>query len=285
MSAASPAAPLPVRREPPWWVVVLAVAFFAGSVSTGFLGALAGISLIDAVSASRDSSQSITLSPGGAVSISSSSGAVTVLPGPDGQVSVLDSVTVRSPTRDLARQALDTFEKSSLRAVGDGVAVDIPTQQDFSVVAFQFRRTVTVRVPADVALTMSGRSMAADIHDLSGPIDVHVTSGAIRLTGVTVNSADTITTTAGAIDFEGTLASGSLDVETHSGAINVRLPAGTNASYDVATTSGAIFITPEHGSPHASAGANNAATGVFGDGTGATLRLRATSGAISVRVA
>ena len=282
MSSTHPATGLP-RREAPAWVVLLGLPFFGLSLLFALLGALGGVSVVDAVSAGRNSGQSIDLPAGGAVAIHARAANLVVLPGPDGQVSVSDAVSVRSPTQSLARQALDRFTRSRLAATSAGVSVDIPGE-DFAVFAFNFHRTETVRIPAGAALTVDGTAVAADIRGLTGQLNVAVTSGAIRLRGVTVNAADSVTTTAGAIDFEGSLAGGSLDIETQSGGINVSLPAGTNASYDVATSSGAILVAPEHGRPYVSAGANNSATGIFGDGTGAALRLRATSGGISVRV-
>jgi len=275
---------LPVRRDPPWWVVVLAIPLFGMTLILALLGGLSGVSLIDAISASRQVSQSIDLPPGGAVTISATSAAMTIEAGPDGQVSVVDVMSVRSPTSALAQQALDSFRRSVLSTDGGGVAVSVPTPEDFNLTAFQLNRRVTIRVPADVALKLDADSAAVDVHDLSGPLDLTVDSGAVRLKGVTVDGADHVSARAGAIDFEGSLVSGSLDVETQSGAINLLLPAGTNASYDVATTSGAIFVQPEHGTPTAAAGRGNAVTGILGDGSGAALRLRASSGAIAIRV-
>jgi hypothetical protein len=282
MSTLTPTAP--ARHDPPWWVVLLALPLVGTTLVVAALGVLSGVSLIDAVSASRSVSRSVEMPAGGTVEVSATSAAVTIEAGPDGQVSVVDSMTVRSPTQALARQALDTFRQSGLSTTSSGVSVAIPTPEDFNLTAFQLQRRVTVRVPADAPLRLRGDSVAADIHDLRGDLDLSVGPGALRLKGVTVTGSDRVTSTAGAIDFEGTLQAGSLDIETHSGAINVALPAGTNASYDVATASGAIFVRPETGRSSASAGRDRSLTGAFGAGTGATLRVRATSGAISVTV-
>ena len=88
----------------------------------------------------------------------------------------------------------------------------------------------------------------------------------------------------GEIELEGSLEQGSLDLETNSGAINLVLPAGTNATYDTSTTNGAIAVKPEGGPMSTTAGANRSLTGTFGTGSGATIRVRANSGAISIRV-
>ena len=248
------------------------------------LAALSGVSLVDAVSADRQVTQTTAISPGGEVDITATNASLVIEVGTSDKVSVSDWMSVKSPTRSLARQALETFKRSSLSTHGSGVAVTIPTPEDFNLFAFSLDRQVTLKVPVDSPIVLRGQSVAADVHDLRGPLDLSVGSGAVRLKGVVVDGIDRVSTNAGAIDFEGSLESGSLDVQTESGAINLRLPAGTNASYDVATDHGAILIHPEHGNSTTLAGSNEAATGVLGSGGTTTIRLRASSGAIAVRV-
>jgi hypothetical protein len=275
----------PVRRDPPWWVVVLAIPLFGVSLLFAAGAGLTGVSLIDAVAASRSATHSMALAPGASVSVSATSAGLTIEAGPDGQVTVTDSMSVRSPTRSLARAALDTFAESSISASGGGDLVTVPAPENFNLFAFQLNRKVTIRMPAGADLKLSGESVAADIHDLRGNLDLSIGSGAIRLLNVAVSGSDTITATAAAIDFEGSLAGGSLDIETDSGAIRLSLPAETNASYDVATRSGALFIRPQSGSPTAALGTGSSLTGVLGSGVGTAIKLRARSGAITIQVA
>jgi hypothetical protein len=228
-------------------------------------------------------SQSAELATGGAVTINSTGAMVTIEAGPDGRVSVADWVQVKSPTRSFARQALATFAQSAISATAAGDTVTVPAQ-DFSLAAFRVDRRVTIRVPAGADLTLSGESGAADIHDLRGNLDVSFSAGAVRLTGITVNGNDRISATAGAVVFDGAVEGGTLDIETESGAIAVHLPAGSNASYDVATSRGAILVQPGTGAGITEAGANRSATGVLGTGGETAIRLRARSGAISLTV-
>jgi Putative adhesin len=284
VSVNSAARPQPARHDPPWWVVVLAIPLFGASVILFAFAGLTGVSLIDSVTASRSISHSLELAPGGSVNVDVTGAGVVVEPGPAGQVSVEDWMQVKSPTRALARQALATLEQSAISAGPGGDTVSVPQPIDFNLLAFQVNRKVTVRVPADVSLKLTGGQVAADIHDLVGNLDVTVNAGAVRLVGVTVNGSDRIAATSGAVAFDGTLESGSLDVETESGAIAVHLPRGTNASYDVGTTNGAIFIQPETGRSTAAAGGARSFTGTLGNGGGTAIRLRARSGALTIIV-
>jgi hypothetical protein len=217
------------------------------------------------------------------VSIEATSGALRIEAGPEGQVSVEDSIEVRSATRGLARSALATFQESGLTSTAGGASITIRAPERFNRLAFDLRHQVTVRMPADAALRLRGQAVAADIQGLAGPLDLSVDSGAIRLQKILVNGADRITATAGAVDFEGSLAEGSLDVETDSGAIRLSLPRDTNATYDVATSSGAILIQQGSTFPVLAAGTQRSLTGVLGSGGGTAIKLRANSGAISVR--
>jgi hypothetical protein len=276
--------PPPVRRDPPWWVVLLAIPLFGSSLLFALFAGVGGVAWIDAVSASRQFTSSAPLVAGGTVTVDAGSGGVRIQAGPAGEVSVVDSMQVRSATRGLAQAALATLARSTITAGDGGATIAIPTPENFNLVAFDVRREVTIRMPADAALKLRGQAVAADIHDLTGTLDISVQSGAIRLQNVVVTRVDRITTTAGAIDFEGSLVSGALDIETDSGAIHLSLPRGTDASYDVGTTSGAILIQPASGAPVVAAGNERSVTGVLGAGGGTAIKLRATSGAISIRV-
>lgn len=282
MSALSPAQPQTVRREPPWWVVILAIPLFGTSVIIAAFAGLSGVSLIDSVTASRAITHSEDLAPGGSVSINAAGAGVVVEPGPAGQVSVEDWLQVKSPTRALARQSLAGLEQSTIATSGSGDTVSVPRSGDFSLFAFQIIRRVTVKVPPDVALKLNGGAVGVEIRDLSGNLDVAVSAGAVRLVGVTVNGVDRITATAGAVAFDGRLESGSLDIETESGAIAVHVPSGTNASYDVGTSNGAILIQPETGGRTAVAGGARSFTGTLGNGGSTAIRLRARSGALTI---
>jgi hypothetical protein len=282
MSAISPAQP--VRHDPPWWVVILAIPLFGTSLIFALFAGLGGVSLIDSVTASHSVTDTTELATGGSVTVNASSSAVVIEAGPEGQVSVQDWMQVKSPTRSLARAALSTFAQSSVSTTAAGDTVTIPSPEDFNLTAFNLDRRVTIRMPAGADLKLRADAAAVDLHDLRGNLDLTVSAGAIRLLGVTVNGSDRITATAGAVAFDGTLQGGTLDIETESGAIAVHLPAGTNASYDLATTNGAILVQPGGGQGTTEAGSNRTATGVLGTGGGTAIRLRARSGAVSLIV-
>jgi hypothetical protein len=274
----------PIRRDPPWWVVLLAIPLFGSSLVLAIFAGVGGVGWIDAINASREVTHSVPLAAGGTVTVDASSAAVVIEAGPSGKVSVADSMYVSTATRGLARAALSTLAQSTITATDGGATVAVPTSRNTNFAVLRFRRQVTVQMPADAPLALQGQAVGADIRDLRGTLNLNVGAGAIRLTNVAVNGSDRITATAGAIDFEGSLAGGSLDIETESGAIRLALPRGTNATYDVAASSGAIFIQPQGGTPIVSAGSDRSATGVLGAGGGTAIKLRANSGAISIRV-
>lgn len=281
MSTTNPT--LPVRREPPWWVVLFAIPFVLSAVLFAGAGALAGLSWIDGVTAGRETSSSLPIDAGGAVSITATDAAVTVEAGPEGQVSVDDWMQVRGATRSSARSALDAFSASTIGADPRGVAVQVPSDR-FIWGVFELQRRVTVRVPPAAAVNVRGSAGALDVRGLSGPLDLNVASGAIRLRDVVVTGSDRVAASAGAVAFDGSLAGGDLDIETNAGAIQVTLPRGTDATYDAATTTGAILIRPESGFPSARRGPDASARGVLGGGGSSNVRLRANTGAISLTV-
>src|SRR5207237_6341264 len=109
----------------------------------------------------------------------------------------------RSATRGLARAALETFARSTISGTDAGATVAIPTPEKFNLSAFDVRREVTVRMPADAPLRLRGQAVSADIHDLSGTLDLSVQAGAIRLRNTIVNGSDRNARGAGAIGFQG----------------------------------------------------------------------------------
>src|SRR5207237_10425806 len=153
-----------------------------------------------------------------------------------------DSMHVRSATRGLARAALETFARSTISGTDAGATVAIPTPEKFNLSAFDVRREVTVRMPADAPLRLRGQAVTADIDDVSGPLDLSVQAGAIRLRNTVVNGSDRIAARSGAIDFEGSLVGGSLDVETVSGAIHRAPPPGNTCSLHISATSAPALI-------------------------------------------
>src|SRR5207237_6473208 len=125
----------------------------------------------------------------------------------------------RSATRGLARAALETFARSTISGTDTGATVAIPTPEKFNLSAFDVRREVTVRMPADAPLRLRGQAVSADIHDLSGTLNLSVQAGAIRLRNTVVNGSDRIAARAGAVDFQRPFVGGSLGVQPVSRAI------------------------------------------------------------------
>jgi hypothetical protein len=86
------------------------------------------------------------------------------------------------------------------------------------------------------------KTASGDIVLTGGSDDAGLTtvSGTIRVTAGTFERAR-IESVTGAVDFGGEMVrGGSLDIDTHSGAIDLRVPRQMSADYDIATVSGAI---------------------------------------------
>jgi hypothetical protein len=272
------------RREPPWWVVLIAVPLFLTSIGFALAAAIGGIGLIGSVTADKRVSATQPLASGGSVTIDVTQAAVDIRAGADGEVTVDDRLEVRSPTRSLARLALGAFTPATLTATPAGVRVEV-TSSRLNPFASVARHTLTISVPAGAQLTLTGEGVAANVRDLSGPIDFNVGAGAVHLQNMTVTGSDRITASSGAIDFNGAMAGGRLDVSTDSGAIHVRVPRGTNATYDVSTTSGPIFVRPESGQSQGQPGGAHSLSGMFGSGDDGSITLHATAGLVSLEAA
>ncbi|HEX6548145.1 MAG TPA: DUF4097 family beta strand repeat-containing protein [Candidatus Dormibacteraeota bacterium] len=275
----------PARQHPPAWAVLFAMPLVLFSVLTMLAASLAGMGLIISVSATRDQVHRAALPPGGSVAVAATDAGVKIEAGPAGQVSVEDWVQVRSLTRALARQALSVYSESTITPTDGGVRIEVRGQRAPDPFETKVDHQVTIRMPAASGLKLSGGAGAADIHDLTGPIDVELGAGAVRLLNVTVTSVDRVFASAGAVDVENAaIEAGTLDISTGSGAIRVKLPRGTNATYDVSSANGAIFVKPETGSPIALSGSDRSTRGILGAGGTSVVRLRASSGAIDLEV-
>lgn len=270
------------RRSTPFWAQLLAVfaafpavvfALVATTLITGF---------IDGVSADRTTHSSEALTSGQVVQVEVGTGGVSVVAGPDGQVSVDDRVTVRAPTRDLARRVLDTYAGSRLERSPEGIRVLVSGPPG----GFAVSRSseVVVHVPAAARVIVNVATGGAQVRGLSGDLDLSTATGGFEVRDLTVSGHVRISARTGGIDIGGAtrMAGGTLDLTAESGGINVHLPGNTNARYDLSTATGAIEVRGSDGTKRTASGVGQTLTGTLGDGSGGLIRARASAGGIEV---
>ena len=95
-----------VRRDPPWWLVVLTIPLVGLSLLMALFAGLGGVSWIDSVTASRQVTHTAPFPSGGTVAITAKGASVIIEAGPDGRVSVEVWMEVRTPTTSLAQARL-----------------------------------------------------------------------------------------------------------------------------------------------------------------------------------
>ena len=77
------------------------------------------------------------------------------------------------------------------------------------------------------------------LNGVSGDVEAATVSGAIRVDAGAVDDVE-LESIAGSIYFKGHLGSGSLEIETHSGNVEILLPAGVSAEFELESFSGRI---------------------------------------------
>lgn len=197
-----------------------------------------------------------------ALEIDSPHGAVTVGPGPAGQVTVRRTLTWALSRPDV-RQTWD----------GDTLRISVMCQRAKLYSSLECGAGLDLRVPADVAVRAAVTSGKVDVRDLAGGVRLRATAGVVRMTRVSGaiwarSESGTITGTA--------LTAPTVDTAVTSGRIRLGFT-GPPERVTAATVSGAVSIgvppgvryrvggTTAHGSRHVDpalvdAGSNHAIT-------------------------
>ena len=272
--------PAPPPRPAPLWVKVIAVLVAIPTILFALLAAAGAAAFIDGLTADRTTHLTAPLAAGGTVDVELNSGGVVIEAGPDGQVTVDDRLSVRAPTRDLARRALDNFSVSREATAGTGVVVTVPS----AVYGFatSVNREITIHVPTGARMIVHGTNAGARLLGLSGPLQVEVDSGGVDLQNIVVTSSDSVSISNGAVNFKGRINGGTLDVAARNGAVNILVPPDTNATYALTSHFGAINVERPDGPSHSTSGLQRTLSGNLGAGTGASITVRTTNGAINL---
>ncbi len=86
----------------------------------------------------------------------------------------------------------------------------------------------------------------------------------------------------GAINFQGRVAGGTLDLRAEHGAINVSLPGNTSASYALHSGYGAINVSRLDGHDSSGGGRDQTLSGKLGTGSGGSIVAETGAGAINL---
>jgi hypothetical protein len=274
----------PVREPIPVWVKLVAVLVALPTLVFSILVTIAVTGLIDGVTADNTSHSSATLAAGQAVQVDVSQSGVSVVAGPDGQVSLDDFTSVRAPTRALAHRALDA-NASRLEQTPTGVHV-IVSGSPFGIGISRSARDVVVHVPASAPVKVTVAAGGADISGLSGDLDLAAQTGGFSLRNMTISGQVRASARTGGIAVgRGTrMAGGTLDLTAGSGGIDVQLPADTNARYDLSAGAGGIDVVLPGAIERSAAGSNKSLSGVLGDGSGGQIRAHTATGGVSLQV-
>jgi len=267
----------------PVWVKVVAL---LGAICGGVLAlpmALAGAALIDGVTVAHSYTLNAELAASATVSVDVSSGAIKVLTGPEGQVSVRERDTVRALTRRLAEIELDTLH-TSLTPSSSGVSIETRSEPFVNFATFRVRQ-VTVDMPAGANLRVTAAAAEVVVTGIHGDIALESASGAVRLRGMDVTGQTSVQVVSGDIEFDGAIHGGHLDLRAVSGAVRASIPKTTDAHFDASTTAGAIIIDRGFPLPVLTReGPGQSASGDLGSGGPATITMTTISGVIYLKV-
>ena len=270
------------RSSTPFWVTLIAVFAAIPAILFSILIVIAFTGFIDGVTADRTAHSTAALGAGQAVQIEVDTGGVSVVPGPDGQVAVDDRITVRAPTRDLARRVLDQHMASRIETSPDGVRILVSGLPG----GFAISRSteVVVHVPAAVRLVVNVNTGGALVRGLTGDLDLTTATGGFDVQDITVSGQVRISAGTGGINVAGAtrMAGGTLDLTAGSGGINVRLPSNTNARYDLSAATGGVEVRASGGTTRSGGGVGQTLTGVLGNGSGGLIRARTSAGGIEL---
>lgn len=263
------------------WVKALAMVLVAVGTASAVSLAIAAAAGVDGVTAEHSFTQSAELAGAGEVSIDLASGDVTVQAGPDGQVLVEERDAVRAPTRGLARLGLETVH-STMSTGPDGVRIENSADRRWPF-ATETERRVGVHVPKNTRLRVNTAAARVTIIGLGGDVSVDSAAGAVLLRDMDVSGQLSVHLSSGAINFDGKISGGHIDLRTVSGTVLAVIPRATNAHLEASTVAGPIVIDNRLpvrvlGTP----GRGENVNGDIGSGGPATLTLNTISGPIVI---
>ena len=220
-----------------------------------------------------------SLSPGGTLEISNTSGLIEIASTDDNVVDITADRSVTAATDQAAREALASFEiKETIEP--DHIAVD-SSVRGTNLVGTSRGVKYHVRAPrsANVRLSTTNGDITMTGPRVSGTLRAEATNGRIHATGLE-NSANA-TTTNGTITLGVTkLGDDGITCDTTNGTITLTVPAGLNARLSARVTNGAI--TPDGIDLHVAEQSRKRLDGTFGAG-GPLIKLETTNGAIQIK--
>jgi hypothetical protein len=258
-------APREGRYQPPAWVRVIGIGLIVGivlllcgSVATGALALLA----YSSPAASATSAQSFAVGQTPSVVVRAQAGTVSVVAGGAGQVAVRVTKSARAITASLSRQALNGIRVTNTQA-GDTVTVaESVDPLDFWPARLSREVQIELTVPAATNLeaTLNAGTFSADrlqgtavVRSNAGTItfnnaqlsdaSLHTDAGSIELDQVVLSGDAHLSSNAGSITLQGSLAPHTaLDATTNAGSVSLTLPATTSAHLEASTNVGDVSI-------------------------------------------
>ena len=244
----------------PGYVRLLALLTGAVSVLWILTVLAAGAAFLARVTATVDQRHSFSVGERPAVSLHFERTTLAVEPGPAGRVELEERLSAASLTRQGALAALGRMETAAARA---GDRLDIRFSAPFvDGVALDRHSALTLRVPVETDLELTGWWGRVEVRELAGRLRLHSQAGSsslegttlaagsdlsaeageLRLERVTVGGDTSLTVRSGDLRFSGSLAPGGtrLDVQVDGGHASVSLPYPTDARADVAVQAGAF---------------------------------------------
>lgn len=219
--------------------------------------------------------RTLTLQPGGTLQLKNFSGHVTIT-GTDRSEVVIDA-TRRSPQSRLDRVKLDIHTSGSNTVVVDA------NQRDHSWWGFSGNNVVDtdfdIKVPRHTQLDLDVFSSAVTVTGVDGPHNVHGFSSAIVLNDVTGSAR--VHTFSGSVTIreKSWQPDQTIDVETFSGSINLRVPDDARGTVTFSTFSGHLNsqmpLTMNSSS-------RRSLRAELGGGGGGTLRFKTFSGSVQI---
>lgn len=175
------------------------------------------------------------------ITISNTSGQVTITNGTVQQVTVEATKRARSTSSQAARNLLDTMTVTAV-PTANGANITATTGQNSPFSQQNINLRITVPQTSDLSVTLNAGTLS--MTGITGVIHVTTSAGTVTMQNVTAQGATTVNVATGTLRFEGALAnSASMNATVNTGNATIRLPQATATHVDASTNVGNVTVS------------------------------------------
>lgn len=207
---------------------------------------------------------------------------VTGDPNANGVVTVSMTASVKTTSYNAARNIVQAIKLTTTQS-GDTITISLIDGNGFALQAFLGPNiTLAITTPTHTSISGAVQAGALTAENLTGALTVTDNAGAVNLHHMTFTGASTLRLQAGALLFDGALATGAtVDASVNAGSVVAILPRQSGAHLDASATSGSVAVVGWNAT--ITRGVANASTiaDVGANPTG-SLTIRVNAGSVTV---